>query len=64
MTISPNRAQARQAAVATATSRKSRKLEDNDTLEASEYFGENVFTFEQMRKTLNEEDIKIYRSML
>ena len=60
MTISPNRAQARQAAVATATSRKSRKLEDNDTLmRASEYFGENVFTFEQMRKTLNEEDIKI-----
>ena len=51
MTISPNRAQARQAAVATATSRKSRKLEDNDTLmRASEYFGENVFTFEQNEK--------------
>ena len=56
-----SRASARLEAVATASSRLIRnfKEENKSSKRVSEYFAENVFTFEEMRKTLVDEDIKV-----
>ena len=60
MTSTTLRAQARQNAVALANSRTIPNFTHTDgNKRASEYFGENVFTFDQMKKTLNDDDIQI-----
>lgn len=60
MTSTSTRAHARQAAVTTATSRKIRNFSKTaDSKRMSDYFGANVFTYDQMKKSLPSEDVKM-----
>lgn len=60
MTSPVSRASARKNAILAATSRNARKFERPDHAKrVSDYFAENVFTFEEMKKTLPSEDVNI-----